>query len=546
MMSFVARKISHHGAIPAAFSVALIIGGVISLLLGQDANWDLKNYHIHNPWALLNNRAGSDIFTAGIQTYFNPLLDLPYYFLAIEWFPSSPRLVAFLMGFPAGVLLFFVWLCASEVLRAFKVDKYSVFLMTGIVVAIGMTGAATVSQWGATFNEIQVAAIVVAGIYIIIAKIDIDKPSFKWIMSSGVCFGVAAGLKLTAAIYAPGAFLAIAIISGNLKIGIRRIVCFPIGWAVGFLLFYGWWGYHLYELTGSPIFPWFNNLFESPWVSSAILMDNRFKPNGFVETLFYPFHWLSPKPMVVAEPIFADPRFSLAYLSFLMVGLAYIFHCSGKGLKSINTFNGAGMPRQAATLMIWLVVSYVLWQLMSSILRYAVPIEVFTGLMILIGLLVIARLLNAFNYSLWVILMLLVICWLCATYTQYPEWGRVGYGKQVINVDKVDFPENSLIIFNGPPIAYLAPFLSRNNTGVSFIGVTDELLSNRNFFLWKKVTERIREQAGGIYMVERPEQQHMRNYLPEFGLRVNQASCREYRSTIDQPFTVCELQKISE
>ena len=403
MLRMVTRKIWYGYSMSVALLLSLIIGGVISLLLGQDANWDLKNYHIHNAWALLNNRMGVDIFTAGIQTYFNPLLDLPYYLVAIEWFPNNPRLVAFLMGLPAGVLLFFVWLCASEVIRAFKVDNYFTFIMTGIVVAMGMTGAATISQWGTTFNEIQVAALVVAGVYVIIAKIDIDKSNLKWFVTAGACLGVAAGLKLTAAIYAPGAFLAIAIMSRNLKLSFHRAIGFCIGWWSGFLVFYGWWGYRLYELTGSPMFPMFNAFFKSSLIGPGSGMDNRFKPTGFVETLFYPFHWLSPNSMVVAEPTFSDPRFAVAYLAFLMIGLTYIFYRSGKGSNLINTFSGEVIPRQASTLMIWLVISYVLWQLMFSILRYAVPIEVFTGLIILIAFLVIARLLNPSNYSLLVI-----------------------------------------------------------------------------------------------------------------------------------------------
>ena len=72
-------------------------------------------------------------------------------------------------------------------------------------------------------------------------------------------------------------------------------------------------------------------------------------------------------------------------------------------------------------------------------------------------------------------------------------------------MDNVALPDNSLVIFNGPPLAYLAPFLSKGTTGVSFIGIVGELLNERDYPLWKKVTERIRKQSGKIYMVERPE-----------------------------------------
>jgi hypothetical protein len=78
---------------------------------------------------------------------------------------------------------------------------------------------------------------------------------------------------------------------------------------------------------------------------------------------------------------------------------------------------------------------------------------------------------------------------------------------------------------------------------VSFIGITTELLSQQDYPLWKKITERIQKHVGNIYMVERPEQIKMRPLFSLFDLSIDRASCREYKSSIDSPFTFCELQK---
>jgi len=86
-------------------------------------------------------------------------------------------------------------------------------------------------------------------------------------------------------------------------------------------------------------------------------------------------------------------------------------------------------------------------------------------------------------------------------------------------------------------------FSSVGNVGVSFIGIVAELLSQRDYPLWKKIAERIQEHSGRIYMVERSEQMQMHNILSEFSLSIDQTSCREYKSSIDSPFTLCELQK---
>jgi hypothetical protein len=47
--------------------------------LGQEVSWDLRNYHFYNAYFLLDNRFTRDIEPAGVQTYFNPILDIPFY-----------------------------------------------------------------------------------------------------------------------------------------------------------------------------------------------------------------------------------------------------------------------------------------------------------------------------------------------------------------------------------------------------------------------------------------------------------------------------------
>ncbi len=76
----------------AAFLVACVaVSSAVSIALGQDANWDLQNYHFYGPWALLEGRAfGCDIAAAQLQTYLNPLLDLPFYaMVAADWDPRA-------------------------------------------------------------------------------------------------------------------------------------------------------------------------------------------------------------------------------------------------------------------------------------------------------------------------------------------------------------------------------------------------------------------------------------------------------------------------
>src|SRR5437870_527678 len=81
--------------------------GAGSLLLGQDANWDLQNYHYYNPWAWWHGRIFTqDLAAAQIQTFHNPLLDLPFYWMVTAGW--APRVIAFVLAVPAGIAAFFL------------------------------------------------------------------------------------------------------------------------------------------------------------------------------------------------------------------------------------------------------------------------------------------------------------------------------------------------------------------------------------------------------------------------------------------------------
>ena len=47
------------------FAACVIAAGARSVLLGKDANWDLKNYHWYNAWAVMNGRLGETEWLGG-------------------------------------------------------------------------------------------------------------------------------------------------------------------------------------------------------------------------------------------------------------------------------------------------------------------------------------------------------------------------------------------------------------------------------------------------------------------------------------------------
>src|ERR1700677_2272459 len=87
----------------------LIYGGV-SQLLGQDVNWDLRNYHYFDPYWLLVNHM-RDIMPAQLQTYYSPFLDIPFY-LSVNHL--SPRWIAFLIAVVQGTAFPILYLIGRQ------------------------------------------------------------------------------------------------------------------------------------------------------------------------------------------------------------------------------------------------------------------------------------------------------------------------------------------------------------------------------------------------------------------------------------------------
>ncbi len=54
--------------------LSMAASSVIAVLLGQDASWDVKNYHFYSGYALLNKPPHFDFAPAQVQSFFNPLL----------------------------------------------------------------------------------------------------------------------------------------------------------------------------------------------------------------------------------------------------------------------------------------------------------------------------------------------------------------------------------------------------------------------------------------------------------------------------------------
>lgn len=233
----------------------------LALWQGQDRNWDLLNYHLYNSFAWLHGRYGIDLMPAQRQTWHNPLLDLPFYLLAVA--PLSGVVATLWLALFAGVGL---WLCL-RLLELMTAETPSRIAEAACLV-IAASGAAAYSAIGTTFNEWPTAAFLLAALALLIRELGRPAPGARSIALAGFLAGAAFGLKYTAA-YNCLAMALLCPLAAPYGHRLRSLAALAVGGIAGAFCTAGYWMWFVYEWTGNPFFPYHNDIFHSPQAAPA-------------------------------------------------------------------------------------------------------------------------------------------------------------------------------------------------------------------------------------------------------------------------------------
>jgi hypothetical protein len=478
-------------------SICFCIGAALSLKLGQDAFWDTKNYHLYNAWALLHDRNTHDIAAASMQSYFNPLPDVLYFELGTGPLSHWPRVLAALQGWSFGALLYVTVLIAF---RLAKLQRRKACAADVLASLIGVSGTMAVSQAGSTTHEIALAVFVLLGFYVVMPLFDQlrTSDSYHRVLIAGVCCGVATGIKPTAIVYLPALGVALLTRPGPFLENAKLAAAFGLAAGTAIIASYGWWGFHLYLQSGNPLFPLFNQVFRSDLIPAIGNIDDHYRPRNLAQWLFYPFFWIAKNQHLVVEPTFSDPRYALAMLAMFVIlartGITKLIGDRAENKKKSPILR---------LLVVFVAISYVCWLNLFSILRYAIPIEALTGLLMsaAIQTFVRGRLQDTTpTKRLNVVLGGLFVLTIAATH--YPNWGRVPFGKQVFAIHTGKIESGSLVFMGGIPSAYLAPFFPKAAES-QFIGLNWFTQASKGFGQWNAITLSTKEHRGPIYVVLR-------------------------------------------
>ncbi|WP_084030642.1 glycosyltransferase 87 family protein [Bradyrhizobium paxllaeri] len=422
--------------VPMAITLgSLLAGAIYTWFAGEDVNWDWLNYHEYNVWAVITGRYGIDALPAGFQTYFNPTVYFPVYYLR-HLLPAPYGLM--IIGAVHGLNLLLIYFLVRVLLR-----EAATASAIAAAILIAATGPMTLSEVGTSFSDILTALPVVGGCILILSA-DGSRPG-RYVLA-GLLIGAAVGLKLTNVAFALGAAAAVLVVTRPLL----ATFCLGVGGAIGAVATGGAWGLMLWREMGNPIFPLFNAVFQSPELVPMNIMDWQFMPRGLLDALAYPFYWLVGDNRSSEYP-FRDARFAVATV-LLALGIG----------RSLIT-NTVIFTRRDVQFLAFFVVSYATWLALFAIHRYAIVLELLCAPLIV---LLIHRSIAAMSgtaspraASMPTNSAMLVLAVAIALWTQPADWFRRPWSNPYNPTISKSLEQPAFYFLVDKPLAYVAPLL---------------------------------------------------------------------------------------
>ncbi|MYM67547.1 DUF2029 domain-containing protein [Pseudoduganella sp. FT55W] len=449
------RFLNHPRAGLVAALLIPVLFGLVSLAIGQDDNWDLRNYHVYNVHALLNGRIGFDLAPARFQTYFNPTIDLLYYGLNQA---LSPRGAGFLMGVLHGLNFVLLLAIARQLAGSAAGTRVPLLLALVCVLGPGFRG-----ELGNTMGDNLTALLVLGSLLVVLMRWD---ALLEWgvkamapALFAGLLMGLGVGLKLTNAPYAVA--LCLALLAVPLALGQRVGLAFMFGIGVlgGVAVTGGWWFVKMWQLFGNPLFPQFNNIFHSPWAIESGVIDTYFLPKTWLEYLQWPFIFAADSRRVT-EVAHRLGMWPVAYVLLAVWGLLAV-------LRRVRGTAASVIPPRTAFFLLFFCLAYLVWMRTFSIYRYLIALELLAPLAIW---LVWHRIIASAPMANRLAGATLGVLLLCAVPT--PQWGNAAWGARAYSAEVPPFekPEQSVVFIAlpEPPISWLTTMLPQQ---LKFIGV---------------------------------------------------------------------------
>lgn len=437
----------------------------MSIVLGKDGNWDLLNYHFYTPYAALTGRMGVDLLPSQTQTFLNPLMDLPTYWL-ITTLP--PVVVGGIMGAFQGLNLLIIYHLTRRVFPA--LPPWQDALVPLAVTLLAATGSIVRGLWGTFMGDLTMSIFILGALYLFVtaAEIPAGRRRMWALLGAGLVMGAGTGLKMTALLHAiPLVGLSIVLGRAPLDRAKALLTC-AAGFAGGFLLTYGWWAVMMQARYGSPMFPYFNGIFQSPYALPHNLTDfQHWMPKSLAGHLALPFSFLLPGGGAgQAEVPFREWRPGIAFVALALFAVVLLWQLLARRID---------LPRTKIALLLaaFFVGSWGLWQAQFAYYRYLAALELLAPLLVVAIIAAVLPRVWTVPLTLGVLLMLL------------PTTIPMDYGRRPWSDDYFEVHISPELNLDGAqvliadvdrPLGYLVPFLPPSAQVIRLTSNMDPLL----------------------------------------------------------------------
>lgn len=437
---------------------------------------DFINYHYYLPWAYFHNRTFTDIAVAMENSYHNPLIEMPLYFIT-NAFNDTPIVLHIYNALFWGALVFvFYKLC----LLRFDILTICGKIQTAVTMLLVMTGFALLTQNGTSSNEVPVILGVMTSLYFLYKELFVLKKQRADIFFlTGCLMGACLGLKLTCITYCLSLGFTLIIFFKYLREPFKAIGLFIIGGFLGFVLTDGWWACILYQEFDNPMFPYMNTLFKSPYYADKFLTYSSFYEKKPIDYLIFPFlASFQRKVQITSEAYMLDARLALGYI------LLFIYLITALIKKRLI----ADIKNHPATtfLVIFTILSYAIWFQIFSIIRYAIPIEMIISLMIVTyvsGFKPQKEITKIIHASVCIILLFILLSGL-----PFTSWGNRKYMDKIRDVERVTLPKNSLLLGLSPNTGLAVTKIVEDNPDVKIANETSSF-TLPDTYMFEKIKE---------------------------------------------------------
>jgi hypothetical protein len=428
------------------------------------------------------------------------------------------------MGAVHGINAILILAIALHVIRPFQ--RLESWTLRAVALLIGVSGAGFVSLLGTTTNDLLESIFVLASLLGLLKVGRTPRRPYGLVRLGlpGLSAGIGVGLKYTAVIFVPGLAL-IALITAIRHKTARGLIVFGAASLVGFLAAAG---HHLLTLWldfGNPVFPLLNNVFQSPYYDVVSIRDEQYLPRDFWQAIAYPFYWAKTNRGLVSELPLRDWRGGIAYIAIAAVLLTLAASCVRRKHPRGGMF---AETRDLGLVFIFVIVSHFIWEVGFGVYRYAVALEMLTGV-VSMGALI--WLIADHRLRIGIAVALLTIA---AMTTVHPDWGRGQYGEKYVDVRVPPLPANAVVLIaTWDPAAYFIPFAEPT---AQYLGIENNYLDlSQSNKLASEVNRLMRApgRAKFVLSVGEFDPNKLNRLLGRFGLRLSGAPCQPIHSNLE-------------